>query len=419
MTNAETAARRAPQVFNARVALILFMVGVFSFSAFFTLSAFAPELRDGDARAHALSKSGIGYAGIVKLARATGIIVNVARTPSLQWCDTGCLVVLTPDETVTFQNIDDFGTSTVLIVLPKWIAVPNFEKPGWVMQPFENDETSVERILKDIAPKAELKRASIASRPTLTVDWRETKSLKVNNTLRPGEIQALQTITAPNITPVVKTSDGKTVFGVIRGDDDVPDVYILSEPDLLNTHGIGDKATAAVALDLLNSLRRSDEPIVFDVTLNGFARSRSLIRLAFEPPLLAATLSFFLVAGLIAWRAATREGPITIKSRALAYGKRILADNSAALIRLAGREHTMVPRYADFIRTLAAERIGVARDGSETTSAELDRIAAARGVSQPFSTLAAEAASAKDRASALTAARKLHAWIEEIIRATR
>jgi hypothetical protein len=108
-----------------------------------------------------------------------------------------------------------------------------------------------------------------------------------------------------------------------------------------------------------------------------------------------------------------------VKNRALAYGKRILADNSAALIRLAGREHTMAPRYADFVRAIVAERIGVARDGSETTSAELDRVAMARGLSQSFSTLAAEAAAAQNGVDALNAARKLHAWTEEMIRATR
>jgi hypothetical protein len=419
MTNAETAARRGPQVFSARVAIILFMVGVFSFSAFITLSTFAPELKEGDARAHALSKSGIGYAGIVKLARAMGIVVNVTRQPP-GWRSTDRVVVYTPDETLTFDTLTKLGAnSTVLIVLPKWSAIPNFQKPGWVMQPFPNSEDSVERILKDLAPKAAVSRASTAAKPTLTVEWRETRSVKVNNTLRPGEISFLQTIAAPNITPVVKTSNGKTIIGVIRGDSESPDIYILSEPDLLNTHGIGDRATAQVAIDLLNSLRSGNEPVVFDVTVNGYARTRSLLRLAFEPPLLGATISFLLIAALIAWRAATRDGPISVKSRALAYGKRILADNSAALIRLAGREHTMSPRYADFIRALAAEKIGVARDGTETTSAELDRIAAARGLSQPFSTLAAEAASAKDGAASLTAARKLHAWIEEIIRATR
>lgn len=417
MTNAETAARHAPQVFSGRVAIILFLVGVFSFSAFITLSTFAPELRDGDARAHALSRSGIGFAGIVKLARATGAIVNVTRTP-LDFRDSTRLVVFTPDKTMTFDDIDGLGGATILIILPKWLSITDFRKPGWVMQPVATDEYSVADILDELAPNAKITRATGAAAPSITIDWRQTKSVKVENTLRPGKIDSLQTIEAPDITPVAKTKDGKTILGVIRHDE-YPDVYILSEPDLLNTHGIADAATARAGLDILNSLRSSGEPITFDVTINGYARSRSLMRLAFEPPLLAATLSFLLVAALIAWRAATRDGPTAVRNRALAYGKRILADNSAALIRLAGREHTMAPRYADFIRAFAAQRIGVARDGSETTSAELDRIAIARGVSQPFSTLAAEAASAQNGPASLAAARKLHAWTEEIIRATR
>jgi hypothetical protein len=418
VSNAETAARRGPQVFSARVAIILFLVGVFSFSAFITLSTFAPELMEGDARAHALSRSGIGFAGIVKLARATGAVVNVTRTP-LEWRDNGRLVVFTPDKTVTFDDISGLGpAATVLVILPKWVAIPNFNKPGWVMQPFEMSDTSVANVLEELAPKAAIARAGTAARTSITIDWQQTKAVRVQGKLKTGEITTLQSVTAPNITPVAKTADGKTILGVIRTEG-YPDVYVLSEPDLMNTHGLADRDTAAAGLDLLNALRTSGEPIIFDVTLNGYARSRSLMRLALEPPLLAATLSFLLIAALIAWRAATREGPISVKSRALAYGKRILADNSAALIRLAGREHTMAPRYADFIRTLAAERIGVARDGTETTSAELDRIAAARGVSQPFSTLAAEAASAQNGPASLAAARKLHAWIEEIIRATR
>jgi hypothetical protein len=310
------------------------------------------------------------------------------------------------------------GNATVLVVLPKWHAFPSFEKPGWVLESGPMIESSVEGILTDIAPKAKVAREPATMQPAITVDWRQTRSIKLDERLRPGKIASLQTISAPDIVPVAKTHDGKTVLGVIR-DDDHADIFVLSEPDFFNTQGIADIATAAAGLDIINALRRDGDAIVFDVTLNGYARTRNLLRLAFEPPLLAATLSFVIVAALIAWRAATRQGPTTVARRALAYGKRILADNSAALVRLTGREHTMAPRYADFVRTIAAERIGVIRDGEETTSTELDRIASARGLSQPFSTLAAEAAAASTPADALAAARKLHAWTEEIIRATR
>lgn len=72
---------RPPEVFSTRVAVILFLVGVFSFSAFITLSTFAPDFTDGnDGQAHALSKSAIGYAGAVKLLKSQGTQVQVSRT---------------------------------------------------------------------------------------------------------------------------------------------------------------------------------------------------------------------------------------------------------------------------------------------------------------------------------------------------
>ena len=100
-------------------------------------------------------------------------------------------------------------------------------------------------------------------------------------------------------------------------------------------------------------------------------------------------------------------------------GKRTLADSSAALIRLAGRGATMAPRYAQMVRTVVAESIHVARDAGETTTAELDRIAQSRGVRATYSELAAEADAAKTSLETLNAARRLHAWTGDMIRATR
>jgi len=413
----QTDAPRPPEVFSPRVAIILFLVGVFSFSAFITLSTFAPEVSENDARAHALSRSAVGFAGIVKLARATGAIVNVSRTqPEAQ--SRPLFVVLTPDSKVAHEDIGRLGGQAVLVILPKWLAIPSFDHPGWVMASTPMSEATVARILEDIAPKLAVAREAAPFRPVLDVDWKETRATTRGDAIRPGKIESLQTIAAPNLLPVMTTRQGKTVLGVVR-DDEGPDVYVLSEPDLLNTQGIADLDTARAGMALLDTFRAPSEPITFDVTLNGYARSRNLLRLALEPPLLAATLSFLLVAALIAWRAATRDGPTAARGRALAYGKRTLADNSAALIRLAGREHKMAARYADLIRALVAERIGVARDGCETTSAELDRIAAMRGLGTRFSDLAAQAAAAQSGADAVSAARRLHTWTEEMIRATR
>jgi hypothetical protein len=402
---------RPPEVFSPRVAIILFLVGVFSFSAFITLSTFAPDFMDGNnGQAHALSKSAIGYAGTVKLLNAQGTRVQVSRTGPSGSSTT--LVVLTPQSNVKLEDIERLAHTNALIVLPKWLPLQSFRRPGWVRESGPYSETTIAEILKDIAPKARIKQETAAAAPALQAEPNNAWLTKNPGTLRPGKIAGLQTVVAPELIPLVTTKDGKTVLGVVR-DREEPTIYVL------NNQGIADVATARAGMAVLAALNGDGDPITFDVTLNGFERSRNLLKLALQPPLLAATLSFVIVAAMLAWRAATRSGPTARGKRAIALGKRTLADNSAALIRLAGRDHTMAPRYAQMVRTVVAEQIHVARDASETTNAELDRIAQSRGVPATYSELAAEAAAATTATETLNTARRLHAWTGDMIRATR
>jgi hypothetical protein len=407
---------RPPEVFSARVAIILFLVGVFSFSAFVTLSTFAPDFTDGDdGQAHALSRSAIGYTGAVKLIRAGGMHVTVSRGGPRGLST--ALVVLTPEKKIEFSAIERLAHENALIILPKWHHFPSSKHRGWVRESPTMREEWLTEILGEIAPKTKIKQESATATPALLFD---ATAAKISNpgVLRPGKIAAFQTVVGPELTPVVTTKEGRTVLGLIERNDG-PRIFVLTDPDLLNNQGIADIATARAGLALLSALNDAGEPVTFDVTLNGFERSRSLLRLALEPPLLAATLSFVIVAAMLAWRAATRSGPTARSKRTIALGKRTLADNSAALIRLAGRDATMAPRYAQMVRTVVAEQIHVARDATGTTNAELDRIAQSRGVRATYSELAAEAANAKTATETLSAARRLHAWTGDMIRATR
>lgn len=404
--------------FSPHVAITLFLVGVFSFSAFITLSTFAPELMDGDdAQAHALSRSAIGYSGVVKLLKSTGTSVTVRRTePSHN--ESRYLVILTPRSPLTFDDAERLGAWRTLVVLPKWHATPSMKRKGWVNDGSLIFESMVEGTIEEHAPKLDVKRTKVSSTVSAQFHSAEAKFLSSEPDITTGSIESLQTISAPNLTPVLTTTSGAILLGVIRGIDQ-RDIYILSDPDLLNNQGIADIKNAQAGLNILKSLRAEGDPIAFDVTLNGFLRSRSLMRLAFEPPLLALTLSFVLVSALIAWRAATRDGPARRAGRKLAFGKQILADNSAALVRLAGREHTMAQRYADMVRSTIAERLGLSRDDDAAVSSELDRVSSQKQLSKGFTPLAAKAATASNPAQALASARELQSWKQEITRATQ
>ena len=65
--------RRSRPVFRARTAIALVLVGVFAFSAFVTLAAFAPDLqRDLRCRANAYSTCAVGFAGLAALVKQGG-----------------------------------------------------------------------------------------------------------------------------------------------------------------------------------------------------------------------------------------------------------------------------------------------------------------------------------------------------------
>jgi hypothetical protein len=391
--------------FSPTVMLAIILVGVFSFAAFVTLSAFAPELSTGrDGRAHALSHSAVGFAGAVQLAGAAGHEVYVGRQAhdELRY---ESLVVLTPEYQLTTDEFYNAWGATTLIVAPKWATGPDPQHRGWVVRVSALDPAMVGEALDEVAPGVKLTQVDGASRPAIQ-----------GQTV--GVVEQLQTMSGDGVTPIVVDDAGRTILGRLNRDDGA-NVYLLSDPDFLNTHGLADRDRARIAMSMIETLHEPDQPIIFDVTLNGLDGDRGILRLAFEPPFLGATIAIALAAGLLGWRAAARAGPAAPMRRVIALGKAALADNAAALLRLTGRERRLGPGYVKLVgMQLVEELSGTRRDESEAI-AWLDRLAAAHRLPVPFSTLAREAREATTPLQMLDAARKLHAWKQEIRRATR
>jgi hypothetical protein len=117
-------ARAGGGAFSPAIMIGLVLIGSFAFAAFFTLSAFAPELSSGrDGRAHALSHSAVGFAGAVKLARDRGDAVRIGRTPG----DTARLdglVVLTPQRPANAAEFEAASGWSTLVVLPNGPSAP-------------------------------------------------------------------------------------------------------------------------------------------------------------------------------------------------------------------------------------------------------------------------------------------------------
>ena len=395
--------------FTARTGLLIALVGVFAFCALAVLGAYAPDLRGGDnGGAHALSRSAIGYAGIVRALKLAGEPVLVNRAPT-QGSKGAGLMVVTPSPAADEGSVTGLGFSgPVLVVLPKWFAPPDPRHRGWVGEGMLIEPAILPKTA--LMADAGLARARGVLRPVLRA---VAGPFTLGARLAEGPVDRLQTLVPKGWRSVLVDQTGATV---LARDPNKP-IFLLTDPDLLNTQGLKNLDTLGSALTLLDALRAGDGPIIFDVRLNGLGRERSILRLLFEPPFLAVTLCLAVAVALAGFQAACRFGPIRRTPRALALGKEALVDNSAALIRLARREPHMGGRYTLLVRELAARAVGAPRTlTGDSLVAFLDRLGEQRGAIGRLSTLGEEARLASDRDRLTAAARKLFRWRLEMTR---
>jgi hypothetical protein len=396
-------------LFRGRTVLILIAVGVLAFAGLAILTVYAPSLRSGnDGGGHPLSKSAIGYAGTVKLFRGMGETVVVSRgdTPGLEKSG---LMIITPDARHNAKSVREVRfQGRRLVVLPKWLAVGDPVKKGWVMK---GDVLPPNHLTRDGALKAYVAKGAIQRRNGVT---RPTLRFTDGRTMTIGAVDRLQTITAPGLLPVVTDEAG----GVILARTPDRKVYVLSDPDLINTMGLKSLDTARAANAIVREARPVG-PLVFDVSLHGFKRSRNVLALALEPPFLGGLLCALAAALLAGIAAAMRFGPVRVARPPYAMGKEALVDNTAGLIRMARREHRMAEGYARLCRDLAARAVGAPRQLEPAQlDAFLDRLSAQRGVT-PFTDLIATARQARSLSDLMSASRKLYDWRLEMTRESR
>ena len=403
----EAAAIENPAAFSRRGALALVAFGVLAFvSALYGMSA-AMGGNANDGNAHAGSKGLNGFAALFALLEADGFDVGKVRDPSAL-AQPG-LLVLTPPFDADGAKLDRIVTARrhigpTIVVAPKWLAVKPQRltaKSGWGMLPATalprwkgfHDEIGV-ALEKPAAAPARTWHANFRSGPLPRADTIETG----------GGRGLVPLVTNGEGRPLAALVSDEGQYGAlydfagiphsIGGDDRTlyPLVFVF-EPDLFDNWGMADEQTALIVRGLVLATGGNKRiPVLFDLTLNGYGHSRSLVDLAFKPPYLAATLCLLLAALATGWRAFLRFGPPHLRAREIALGKTALVENSAGLIRRARRLRLVAAPYAALVRERIATALKLPRGlDPAATEAAIDAAAARRDPKLPQFSQAAEA----------------------------
>jgi hypothetical protein len=399
----------ADGVFSPKVLLTLIAAGVFATSAYLLLTAYAPDLRaTRGGGAHAISRSAIGYAGVVRLLQMIDTPVTINESSAARTSYPG-LMVVTPAPGRSLGKLETRYNR--LIVLPKWMTQPDPAHPGW-----QANAAALPEPFVSLALPGNLKGVTVERRPAgvngpsrLISDF----ALWPTAGLPAGPVREFQTMMASGLTPLVKDEQGRMVLGVAQGGS----LYVLSDPDLLNTQGLHDPRTARIAATLLLALKIDDLPIAFDISATEAGGQKSLLRLAIEPPFLASTLCLLAVAALVGVQAWFRFGPARRAPRAVALGKTALVETGAGMVRLAKREPRMARRYVQLCRQRAAAALGAAHLEGEALDAFLDRWGERVGAHEHISVLWAEALQVKDVLGLTALAQRARRWRLEVTRA--
>ncbi len=354
-------------------------VGVASFVLALLLSAFGDDLFEKPtADANSFSRSALGHRALSELLQSVGIGVVSRRTPGT---GTPGLVrpVIAAEPDPEAERLPELvkealaSQAPLVVVLPKWLGMPHRKKPGWIGAAELRPEVSVGQVLENLGAdgleKARIERDEGPQVRGCSAGWRSAASAGIIDyrvDLAPAQLLA----PGPGLEAEVTCGKGLLIARHKHGPGQ-PEIYLISDPDLLNNHGLGDGDNAVLVYDFLTH-RLGAKGVILDETIHGFQRTPGLLAEAFRFPLLLAVLQALVLTGVLLWAGMGRFGKPVPPPAGLGNGRQVLIDSTARLLTYGGHGAESLARY--FHQTLRALASGLGLSSDAPDSAVLERL---------------------------------------------
>jgi hypothetical protein len=384
----------------------------------------------------AYSRSALGHQAFLETLRALDVPVLVSRWRSAEKAgDQGLLVIAEPQRiswTRDVPEVDPEGrdwrhdpgddpTSSLgrmirdagatLIVLPKWEGQVDWDREDWVSAATPVPEERVNGVLDALGIAERVERLPRGARRTWSApSLGVLPTLEAPQVLQPGD-------EGPAIEPIVTTGDSVLFGRIVRNQRPL---YLLTDPDVISTQGLGLGDNAVLAYRIVERARGGRSTVVFDETLHGHVREESLWMELFRFPLVLALGHVMLAVAVLLWAGMGRFGRPLPPPAAIEPGKRFLVDNTADLIRVGGHSAHALERYlASAVQEVAQRTHAPASVRGAELSGWLARAGKARGAGESLTDLEVEVRELRagvlpEPRRLVAAAGRIHRWKREM-----
>ncbi len=327
--------------FEKRVVIWLSAIAAASLLAFLLLMFFGGDLGSvRSAGSDAYSRSAVGHMAFVDLLERLGVTVTLSRFKSGdQARDEVVLIIAEPhlsasddDPGRELRKMIDLVDRTILI-LPKRSSREDPKNPGWITRAPVIPPGAVEEVMEAAGIKGDLVRVKEDELPPIF------QGGMIAGRPRLAEVQLIR---STELTPLVTCARGMLVGEIVREDRRL---IVITDPDLISTHGLADGDNAVIATKMVFDLLGDDRAVFFDETLHGHELPPTIWGAMFMFPLSLATVQVLLVLALLIWAALGRFGAPLPPGDGAEHGKALLITNTADLLVYGGHTGSVLDRY--------------------------------------------------------------------------
>jgi hypothetical protein len=348
------------------------------------------------------SESAIGQKAFITFLDAMNVEIGISIGEMLSFVGVDQLTILIePDPAaISFRDLPRrMDAKTVLLVLPKWRETADKDKPRWIAQAGLMERAAVREMANAVVVGVDIVRLSAPVQFNRN-DYRNEPTLNRPQLMRSARLKSI--IAAP---------EGILLGSIKRGRSTI---YVLSDPDLLNNHGLENGNNGALILGIVNRLRK-DGGVSIDYGIYRNISAKSMWRRLVEPPLVGITAVLFLSLLLLLWHASSRFGQPLGVPLPLERGKRALIANSAALFQTRDHSYDLLEKYLDQqLSEILREQPHIARHAGAAQVKALDHLGQLRGAKQNYSDIYARVKARSDDPAQL--AHLIYTWKREILR---